>query len=102
MSLSQSSSYKVTRALFCFGVSVAPQDRTGGTPGGDGGVVLVVVAVVDGLDVVVVVVFVLAAAALLLLEVLSTKKPTNKNRNPLVIFCPQCRNFPGKIKACPR
>ena len=30
---------------------------------------------------------------------LSTKNPTNKNRSPLVIFCPQWRNLPGNIRA---
>mmetsp|Transcript_16428 Transcript_16428/g.45819 ORF Transcript_16428/g.45819 Transcript_16428/m.45819 type:complete len:86 (-) Transcript_16428:800-1057(-) len=56
-----------------------------------------VVVVVDPLLLDVVVVFVFAVAAGV--NVLSTKKPTNKKRNPLVIFCPQCRNLPGKINA---
>ena len=42
------------------------------------------------------------AAAAAAGEALSTRNPTNKNLNPLVIFCPQWRNLPGKIRAWPR
>jgi hypothetical protein len=71
------------------------QGRTGGTPGGDGALAVLLAVLLA------VMLMLLVLLPLLLLD-LSTRNPTNKNRSPLVIFCPQCRNLPGKIKACPR